>query len=77
MFLVSYVHVCCIFVFAHVQRNSACLTGKGALEICALLILLLFDWLTVSLRLVYDLCHPSVAVETMAAERKTYIQQTC
>ena len=34
---VSYMHVFCIFVFAPVQRNWACFTWKGALEIRSLL----------------------------------------
>ena len=34
-------HVFCIFVFAPVQRNRACSTWKGALEIRSLLLLLL------------------------------------
>ena len=41
LFWVSYMHVFCIFVFAAVQRNWACFTWKGALEICSLLLLLL------------------------------------
>ena len=38
---VSYMHVFCIFLFALVQRNSACFTWKGTLEICSILLLLL------------------------------------
>ena len=34
-------HVFCIFVFAPVQRSSACFMWKGALEIRSLLLLLL------------------------------------
>ena len=34
-------YVFCIFLFAPVQRNSACSTWKGALEICSLLLFLL------------------------------------
>ena len=43
-FGVSYMHVFCIFVFALVQRNWACFTWKGALEICLLLPLLLHQF---------------------------------
>ena len=44
LFWVSYVHVFCIFVFAPVQRNWACFTRKGALEIRLLLLSLLLWW---------------------------------
>ena len=33
--------ICVCFVFAPVQRSSACFTWKGSLEICSLLLLLL------------------------------------
>ena len=34
--------ICMCFVFAPVQRNWACFTWKGALEICSLLLVALF-----------------------------------
>ena len=45
LFWASYMHVSYIFLFALVQRNSACFTRKGALEIQSLLSsLLLFTY---------------------------------
>ena len=38
LILLSYLHVFCSFVFAPVQRNWACFTWKGALEIRSLLL---------------------------------------
>ena len=39
----SYMHIFSIFVFALVQRNWACFTWKGPLEICSLLLLSLLS----------------------------------
>ena len=41
LFWVSHMHVFCIFVFAPVQRNWACFTWTGTLQIRSLLLLLL------------------------------------
>ena len=39
--VVLYACVFCIFVFAPVQRNWACFTWKGALELCSLLLFII------------------------------------